>query len=81
MNCKLLLESKDITVQLFLDNSTAIAYVNKVGGTRSRSFSAIASFIVEWCESRNIYILATHLPGVLNSIADRESRLTLDSSD
>ncbi len=74
-------ESKDITVQLFLDNSTAVAYVNKGGGTRSRSLSVIASLIVEWCKSHNISILGSHLPGVLNSIADRESRSTLDASD
>ncbi|KZR97528.1 Uncharacterized protein APZ42_007543, partial [Daphnia magna] len=66
-------ESRSISVHLFLDNSTAVAYVNKCGGTRSRTLSAITSKIVEWCESRNISVLASHLPGVLNSIADRES--------
>lgn len=66
---------------MFLDNSTGVAYVNKCGGKRSRALSAIASKIVERCESRNISVLASHLPGVLNSIADRELRSALDTSD
>ncbi|KZS04654.1 Uncharacterized protein APZ42_032360 [Daphnia magna] len=47
-------ESRSISVHLFLDNSTAVAYVNKCGGTCSRELSAITSKIVKWCESRNI---------------------------
>jgi hypothetical protein len=43
--------------------------------------TAIAARIVSWCETRNISLFASHLPGILNSIADRESRSTLDASD
>ena len=68
-------------VHLFLHNSRAVAYINKCGGTRSRALSLNAANIVRWCEDRNILILASHLPGSLNSIADEESRTTLDSSD
>ena len=73
--------SRDINVTLFLDNSTAVAYINKCGGTRSRALSLIAADFVRWCEDRNISLLASHLPGSLNSVADEESRTTLDSSD
>ena len=34
-----------------------------------------------WCLERNIHIIAQHLPGVLNQIADAESRTMIDRSD
>jgi hypothetical protein len=39
-------DSANISVHLFLDNSTAVAYVNKCGGTRSGSLTAIAAKIL-----------------------------------
>jgi hypothetical protein len=70
-----------ISIHLFLDNTTAVAYINKCGGTQSLSLSSISAQIVDWCESRRITLLANHLPGVLNSVADLESRSSLDASD
>jgi hypothetical protein len=34
-----------------------------------------------WCLERNIHIHGQHLPGVLNTEADRESRSMMDRSD
>lgn len=69
-----------IYIHLFLDNSTEVAYINKCGVTHSRALSDIAVQIIQWCEARNISILASHLPGNCNIIADEESRIVLDSS-
>ncbi|KAI9555870.1 hypothetical protein GHT06_018387 [Daphnia sinensis] len=66
--------SSDISVSLLFDNSTAVAYVNNCGGIKSCSLSAISSQMISWCETRNISLSASHLPGMFNSIADRESR-------
>ena len=74
-------ESSNISVQLLLDNTTAVAYVNKCGGTHSRTLSDISAKIINWCESRNISLSASHVPGILNSVADLESRSNLDASD
>jgi hypothetical protein len=73
--------SSDVSIHLFLDNSTAVSYINKCGGTHSKSLCDLATFLIHWCESRNIQLLAFHLPGSLNFIADRESRTSMDSSD
>ncbi len=73
--------SKNISIQLFLDNSAAVAYINKCGGTHSKALSILAAQIIHWCEARNIQILASHLPGNSNIIADEESRAAPDSSD
>ena len=69
------------TIRLRLDNSTAVSYINRVGGTRSHALNELAIKIARWCESKNISLQAEHLPGVLNVIADRESRRRIDWSD
>jgi len=43
--------------------------------------SLITDQIIHWCEDRNIAILASHLPGDLNLIADYQSRMERDASD
>lgn len=73
--------SSYISVNIFLDNTTAVAYINKCGGTRSPPLSEIAAQIVSWCESRHICIFAAHLPGNSNIVTDEESRTSLDPSD
>jgi hypothetical protein len=73
--------SSNLTIKLFLDNSTAVCYVNKRGGTKSRALCEILKLIVDWCENRNISISASHLPGLMNYVADEQSRSALDTSD
>ena len=73
--------SSDISVQLYLDNSTAVSYINKCGGTRSKALCDLASCVINWCEFRNIQLSAFHLPGSLNVVADCESRSAMDASD
>ena len=62
-----------------MDNTTAIAYLNHMGGTRSQSLAQCALQLWQWCLQRGITISAEHLPGVKNIKADVESR-TLHSS-
>lgn len=70
-----------MSVCLRLDNSTAVAYINKGGGTRSLSMTRISHLITDWCEAHHIAIQAVYLPGALNIVADMESRVLPDSSD
>jgi len=74
-------KSYGVSVCLRLDNSTAVAYINKGGGTRSLSMTRISRLISNWCEERKLIVEAVYLPGVLNVIADAESRALPDSSD
>lgn len=57
-----------------LDNMTAVSYINKSGGTKSASLTNLALQLMNWCEERGIYVQSFHVPGVLNDIADTESR-------
>jgi len=65
---------KHIYVQLKLDNSTAISYINNMGGIKSTLLNSLARQLWEWCMPRDIFVSAQHIPGKLNSTADKLSR-------
>ena len=73
--------SSNISIRIFIDNTTAVSYINRNGGTRSRSLSRVAEAIAFWCEERSIPIEAFFIPGKLNTVADAESRAREDASD
>ena len=55
-------DKENITVKLQMDNTTAIAYVNNMGGVKSEELNVLARGIWEFCVERNIWLLAIHLP-------------------
>ncbi|KAI8483727.1 hypothetical protein Bbelb_385190 [Branchiostoma belcheri] len=59
---------------LRLDNATAVAYVNHVGGTRSPDLAALALEMWSWALERGLTLSATHVPGLTNTLADKCSR-------
>ena len=61
-------------VLLLLDNQTAVAYINNLGGTVSAQLAILARDLWMWCLERDILLSAQHLPGKENAIADSESR-------
>lgn len=61
-------------ILLEMDNTSAVAYVNRFGGTRSKSLSTLAMEMWVWARKRNLTIAATHRPGVMNERADFNSR-------
>ncbi len=56
------------------DNTTAVAYLNHQGGTRSRKLMDITSQIFQLLEDGNMTVRSRHIPGRLNKIADLLSR-------
>ena len=65
------------TVLLRLDNTAAVAYVNKQGGTKSFSLCWEAVQLWNFAIQNNIFLKAAHLPGLLNQWADSLSRRIL----
>ena len=65
---------RDAHVRLKLDNSTAVAYINKMGGIKSPSLNSLSRTLWEWCIERSIIISAQHIPGKENLVADSLSR-------
>ena len=65
----------DKIVLVATDNTTVVAYINKEGGMRSGPLCALLWRILTWCSQRQVTLKAQHIPGRLNVIADKLSRL------
>ena len=72
---------RNIHVQLSVDNTAAVSYLNHAGGTRSQVLSDLAIAIWEWCLQRKIYLSAIHIPGIVNKTPDGLSRQKLESTE
>ena len=66
--------SNNLYIMCRIDNTTAVSYINKQGGTKSWECLMVSKEVWRFCEERQIYVIATHIPGVLNVEADRLSR-------
>ena len=75
------LSLQDVYMHLWIDNIAAVAYVNRMGGLHSKNLCQLALQVWDWCLSRNLTILAEHLSGSQNQLADKESRTDSDSSE
>ena len=63
---------------LHLDNTTAVAYINNLGGTVSPQRTSLGRSPWLWALQKDISLTAQHIPGVSNLIADTESRTMRD---
>ena len=62
------------TIHIESDNTTTVAYINKHGGCHSVSLNNIAKDIWSFAIDRNLWLVATHIPGKMNIVADKLSR-------
>ena len=58
-------------IRLMIDNTTAVTYLNNMGGCHSVGCNSLAREIWDWCIHRNIWLSAAHLPGIKNVAADK----------
>ena len=68
-------------INIYIDNTTAVSYINAMGCTHSLGCNKIAREIWTWCIQRNIWVTALSLPGKENVDADRESRTFNDNTE
>ncbi|XP_015763048.1 PREDICTED: uncharacterized protein LOC107342108 [Acropora digitifera] len=61
-------------VQLQIDNTTAVAYITNMGGTKSTQLNNLAKEMWTWCINKNIWLSAVHIAGKLNTSTDNKSR-------
>ena len=71
----------NVHIHLLMDSTVAIAYLNRLGGTRSYALCQLAISIWNWCLQKGITVHADHLLGQLNVRADFASRNWNDYSD
>lgn len=64
------------SVLLRVDNTTALCYINRMGGIRFPHLNNLAKQIWQWCEMRNITLFASYINTNSNIEADQESRKT-----
>ena len=62
------------TVAVFCNNTTAVAYLRKEGGTRSPLLNSLAQEILRWTVSLSIRLAPQFLPGSRSVLADALSR-------
>ncbi|KAJ7320481.1 hypothetical protein JRQ81_019992 [Phrynocephalus forsythii] len=67
------------TIQIVTDNTTALYYLNKQNGTRSRRLLNLTLELWDWCCIRNITPQAIHIASTDNHMADVLSRRTYNN--
>ena len=70
---------KNQTVRVYCDNSTAVAYIRKQGGTHSQALFHKTLELFKILDQFVITLIPTHLPGARNVTADALSRLSQPS--
>ncbi|KAJ1195307.1 hypothetical protein NDU88_004588 [Pleurodeles waltl] len=68
-------------ILLRMDNVSAVRYINRLGGTRSRLPAEIAKEFWHFCLNQRISVIAEYIPGSINTAADWNSRFLRDGSD
>ena len=71
---------KNFTVLVSTDNTTVVAYIGRQGGTHSTVLSEEVWNVLSLCLAHNIQLLAKHIPGRFNTLADRMSRIDKEIS-
>lgn len=67
-------EKHDCSILLRVDNTTAISYVNRMGGIQFPHLNDLSRQIWQWSEERNIWLFASYINTKENTEADEESR-------
>ena len=68
-------------VYILNDNSTALAYINNMGGMHSVICNDNAKRIWEFAQNRDFWISSSHIPGVEKKMAEKMSRVFSDDTE
>ena len=77
----LMKDQSDKVICLKIDKSTAVAYLNNKGGAHSKQLIQLNLEIWNWCETKRLYLIAHHVSGKKNVVADEASRKMIDHND
>ena len=67
-------------IRIMIDNKTAVAYVNNMGG-RKVMCNSVTRKIWLWCKQRNIWLSAAYIKSKDNDVADKMSRMSHMNSE
>ena len=68
-------DCQGVNILLRVDNTTALTYINKMGGIQSPLLQAEDRRLWAWCEDRNLWVFASFIRSADNTEADLASRL------
>ena len=68
-------DKKALHIRIKSDNTTAIAYLNNMGGVKSKECFVVCKEIWTWAITRDLFLSAEHIPGSKNVLADKASRI------
>ncbi|KAH9640446.1 hypothetical protein HF086_018112 [Spodoptera exigua] len=61
-------------ILLRIDNTTAISYINRMGGIQFPHLTHVTKQLWQWCEYKSLYVFASYIRSSENFEADQESR-------
>ncbi|KAJ8946763.1 hypothetical protein NQ314_008803 [Rhamnusium bicolor] len=67
-------ELSNSRILIRIDNTTAVACINKIGSVGFKKLNEISRQIWQWCENHNNFVVASYINTKVNVYADRESR-------
>lgn len=67
-------DKSNCSILLRIDNTTAISYINRMGGIKFPHLNNLSRQIWQWSEKRNIWLFASYINTKDNFEADKESR-------
>ncbi len=73
-------EMKNKVIKIYSDNTTTVTYLNNMGGTKE-DLNDLTRQLWLWCLDNKNFIICSHLPGVNNGDADKESRTKHDNME
>ena len=65
---------KNHLVTVFTDSTTVVSYINRQGGTHSPSLCVETWNLWNWCITHKIFLRASYIAGITNTLADALSR-------
>lgn len=74
-------KSNNVHIRIMIDNTTAVHYVNNMGGTKSSMCDDIVRDLWEYASENHLWLSAGHIPGVNNFLADQASRKFDDTTE
>lgn len=60
-----------------IDNTTAISYINRIGGIQYPRLNKLTRQVWRWCEERDLWIFASYIKSNDNIEPDKASRFKL----
>ena len=68
-------------IRIMSDNSTAVAYINNMGGIKSKTCDSLAKDIWSFAIDLGCWLSSAHIPGIDNTTADLKSRKFAENTE